>query len=113
MILDFLLCALATSAAIFGFHFCTTPGFILDFMHRLPVPDALAKPIYACPMCMSSLWGTSSFVFLAWIGWLPLHVERWAWPVEWALFVLGLVSFNFLFATARELYNYFGDLNDQ
>lgn len=47
-----------------------------------------AKPIYSCPICMSSVWGTIGFIFLNHF----YGVEWWYLPV----YVLALAGAIFL-----------------
>ena len=47
-------------AAIHGIYGLTTPG---GFLHNR-LPSAIwAKPLYSCPKCMASVWGTAYWFY--------------------------------------------------
>jgi len=107
------MCIFCTSIATFGLHYTTRPNSILGFVSKLRIPKNLAKPLFDCPMCMSSFWGVLSFLFFAYIGWLPLHPKTWICFLEWVPFTFGLVTFNYIFATISEMNYYFSSKNDE
>ncbi len=61
-------------------------GRLGDWMSRL-LPKWVTMPLYDCPMCMASVWGTT-FWFLS-----GGEVSRW-----WPIYVLALCGFLKLIA---------------
>jgi len=46
--------------------------------------DMLKKPLFNCPPCMASIWGTAGFIYIG-IGW-----------EYWIVWVLSLAGFNYI-----------------
>ena len=87
---EFLLHLVVASLIIFGIWGAFGPkmifGWLGDILEKR-VPDALNKPIWSCPPCMASVWGS--------IYWFSVGGR-----VEWVLpFVLALSGFNRIVAS--------------
>lgn len=77
-----------------GLYIATEPSMILGFVSRIPMPDWLAKPLYACVWCMASIWSIP-FVFYA-------HMEI----VDWLLYVPALsASAGLIYSVIDKLTN--------
>jgi hypothetical protein len=48
--------------AIWGFFAATRKEELFN-LEMAPLPEWLAKPLYNCPFCMSSVWGLAGFAF--------------------------------------------------
>lgn len=96
---DFMLYILITSAWIYGFHILFQEGYILESWAKafIEVGDDrvqerrawIAKPLFDCPICMSSVWGLI-WVFLG----LPLCFHD-TLPLRLLIpFIMCLCGFN-------------------
>lgn len=67
-----------TDFFIWGLNYCFKEGEILGVIGewmRKHVNDNINKPLFDCPYCMSSVWGTTFYLlFLQPYGWL-------LWPI--------------------------------
>ena len=70
--LTILLTSLILSLAIMGLWICFNwRGMIFEpiayalegFFYRFSIPHYIAKPLWACPTCMSSVWGLIFYAF--------------------------------------------------
>lgn len=61
---DFLTHVITCSLFCVGFHAVTGEGMLLEFVVKplKKAPYWIKKPVYSCPPCMSSFWGTLYFV---------------------------------------------------
>lgn len=93
--IDFLSHIAACSLFCLGLHAVTDDGMLLDFV-RKPFKNSpwyITKPLFACPPCMASFWGTSYFIGYAltvqfFVGLIPL----------WILFVFCVAGLNAVLA---------------
>lgn len=104
--IDFILYILLTSGWIWGFHCLFQEGHVLEFVSdwwfqekdgydyspeltevQLKVREYIAKPIFGCAACMSSLHGTISYFIFAY-----KDFGLWLWLV----FCMVLCGFNFI-----------------
>jgi len=69
----------------FGVYKALDAGMILHRVNRWTVrkrwPDWITKPLFLCPVCMASFWGTAYFVAIG---------ITWYWLPFWILAVAGL-----------------------
>jgi len=94
------------SLLIFGIYAITGKGMILGFLQRWGTENKpcdnqffvngeyqvdvktqstmWSKPLFNCPPCMASIWGTAGFIY-AGIGW-----------EYWIVWVLSLAGFNYI-----------------
>lgn len=82
---DLLLHLVVASLIIFGIWNAFGPKMIFGWLGDIwekRLPDALNKPLWACPPCMASVWGTAYWFFVG---------GRIEW---WIPFVLALSGFN-------------------
>lgn len=65
--IDFLINLIPVSLCIWGIHILFQEGHIFeqlgDWMDE-KLPEGLNKPLWACPVCMSSIWGTAGYFIL-------------------------------------------------
>lgn len=47
---------------IIGLYKITRDGYIWDFMQTWNIRPWIKKPLFNCPVCMSSVWGTVFFI---------------------------------------------------
>lgn len=83
--IDFLLRLFIASLAIFGVWNAFAPGMIFGWLGDVlenRLPEYAQKPLYTCPACMASIWGTAL--------WFYFGGDLTMWPV----FVLALSGFN-------------------
>lgn len=66
------------AAAIIGLHYATREGMILSFMADSldRYSHYLTMPLYNCPTCMASIWGTVYFLAYQPAGWhyYPVYI---------------------------------------
>ena len=91
MTIETYLCALFVNLFInLGIYTLMRPGMLLgpigDYLY-MKAPEHVHKPLFSCPPCMSSVWGTT-FFFLS-----DLHnlVPYWLFPVH-CLILCGLTT---------------------
>jgi hypothetical protein len=67
------------------------PGFILDFMRSVwkLFPERLHETLYACGVCVASLWGGTCYVY---IQWLEREQDNPYRLILWIPVILGAVS---------------------
>lgn len=77
-----------TVAFIWGFHALFEYPFILwkqGIWLDKKLPKFIKKPLYRCPVCMASFWGTYFFLYSDQTG-----------VMNWILFVFAVCGINFL-----------------
>jgi len=70
-----------TAFFLYGTKVLWQPGMILEkpklYLDTIIGEGFFRKPLYACPACMASIWGTT-----AWVLFRPVSWDAWAgWPV--------------------------------
>jgi hypothetical protein len=89
--------ALSISLCILAVYSCTREGMLfarpraavqtfLDRVFGCSLSEWLAKPLFGCYVCMSSVWG----VFFCWVFGVP--------PADWVVTVLTVCGINTLFS---------------
>lgn len=82
------------SLFIWGFFAATRKDELFN-LEDAPLPKWLAKPLYNCPFCMSSVWGVIGFyLFLQ----MPPFVGE-LWGFGWyylPIYCIQLCGFNYL-----------------
>ena len=75
-----------TSLAIIMIYATTKEGMIASFVPPLLwwLPSWLKKPLYECPVCMCSVWGSIFFLLT------PLH------PIQYPVFILAVGACNLI-----------------
>lgn len=91
--IDFLLCLVIVSLGIWGIHILFQEDHLLENVgdwldENLPI--YVNKPLWACPICMSSFWGTIGFVVVQFL----FKVELSLW--FYGPFIFCLCGFNTL-----------------
>jgi hypothetical protein len=71
---------LINSLVIWGIFAATRDGMIFN-LESLPLPNWLSYPLYECPVCMSSVWGS--------VGFYMMGDNIWLMPI-WILAIAGL-----------------------
>ena len=84
--LDLLLNSLIISLFIVGIHISMEEGMIFGSIHKLKLPEILAKPLYSCHLCMASVWGTIGFIAL-----YELNQDSW---IPWILTIVICIPLN-------------------
>ena len=59
------------SVFIIGLWTVCKEGMLLGWVRDLDIPEMLQKPLFLCPPCMASVWGT--------LGWLVSDVSLLMW----------------------------------
>jgi hypothetical protein len=80
--------------AIWGFFAATRKEELFN-LEMAPLPEWLAKPLYNCPFCMSSVWGLAGFAFF--INFPPFIGELWGF--DWwymPIYCMQLCGINYL-----------------
>lgn len=79
---------LITSLSIIMIHASTKEGMIASFVPRLlnVLPWWIKKPLFECPVCMCSIWGTLAFLFFPFL------------PIHYPLFILSVGGCNLIIA---------------
>jgi hypothetical protein len=82
-----------TILCIFGLHVAMMPNMVFTrlraFLDRKITNEYYRKPLYACPKCMSSVWGSLGFLHLLSIG-LPIHGLYIA--IYWIIWIFALTG---------------------
>lgn len=71
--IELLLHILLTATAILGLHVATWDDMILNkpaSWCNANLPYLLNKPLFNCPTCMASIWGTAYFITYNPAGWV-------------------------------------------
>lgn len=78
-----LICAVAS----YGMFTLQRPGFLLDKLPNLwkKLPKGLHEPLFACGICVSSIWGSIFFCYLVWV---EANVPEYNWWIYWLPIVL-------------------------
>lgn len=99
----------ANSLFIHGFSACFADGMIfggiakwiegwdksgnIQVKKRARIPKWLQKPLYACPTCMASIWGTVGY-FVGVIALQDVLPLSWAVIAFWPVYVVCLAGLN-------------------
>lgn len=64
---------------IWGVFYVTASGMIFGFVDRILPGRWIRKPLFDCPVCMSSVWGGLGYLAgVIWFGWhwylLPVYI---------------------------------------
>lgn len=94
---EFFIHALIASSASLGVYVACQDGMIFDFVWRLKTlqNETLRKPLFSCPICMASIWGSLFY-------WLFVPLGRTALE-NWIPFVLCVAGLNYVFTVIISL----------
>ena len=77
---------IGNSLFIIGFWTSCKRGMILGFIRDIEISEWLKKPLYICPPCMASIWGSLGFIIACLAGYFNL-----VWLIP---YVVALAGFN-------------------
>ena len=91
--IDTLTVFVTTILCIFGLHVAMMPNMVFGrlraWLDSKITDEYYQKPLYACPKCMSSVWGTIGYLYLLNIG----HTNYGLYTaIHWIIWVFALTG---------------------